>query len=368
MKDLEKGDIVVHEDKEYGYVGYDALNESHVIEDDEGNQFFAEIDPDSLLGETAAADTITAKPTAATPKSAMMAQINSQLAVMNDTDATRFFDQMMAQIGNETPSVKDGQDEENKNSVAMKPSDAMKEDLEQLFGDQKLSEEFKKRTLTLFESAVNARVAILVQEEVERLEEAVAEQINEMEEGMVDKIDAYLNEAVQEWLEENEVAIEASLETELNESFMQGLKKLFEQHYIEIPEDKVDVVGALSEENAELKQYLNETINENIEIGNLLIELNKKEIVDGLTEGMPLSEAEKLRELAETVDFDGDEDEYIGKLNVLKEHYIDKKSPSSKMNLFETVDIEDGDEDETEGPDPLINFYARSISTSKSKK
>lgn len=361
MKDLEKGDVVVFEDREYGYVEYDALNETHVIEDADGNQFFAEIDEDSLSEETAAATSIQGKPTPATSKSMMMAQLNSALATMDQTEATEFFDQMMAQIGNEAPSIAPGQAGSNKATVDAKGK-AVKEDLQQLFGSENLSEEFQLKTQTLFEAAVNTRVTEQVEEYREQLDEEFVEKVAELEESATDQIDSYLTEAVNEWIAENELAIEQSMTYDLNESFMLGLKNLFEQHYIEIPEDRVDILEQLSEERDELEEIANEALLQNKEMAEVISEFNRQQIVEEIIEDMPLSEAEKIRELSENIDFDGDEELYAAKVGVLKEHYETNKKNRSTENgiqLFEEVNIDN--DDDQKHVDPRVARYVSAI-------
>lgn len=229
-----------------------------------------------------------------------------------------------------------GQDETNPenntaptgdSSAHNKASVAMKEHIDAMFNGEDLSEEFKDKATTIFEAAIHARIEEEIQamEEVysERLEEAV----QEIAEELSSKLDDYLNYCVEQWMRENEVAIEASLRSEITEDFMDGLKNLFAENYIEIPEDKLDVLEALTSKVEELEDKLNAQISENIEMAKSIDNFAQYDIFNQVAEGLALTQVDKLRQLAEGIDFDN-ADSYYQKLLLVKENYFPASQPA----------------------------------------
>lgn len=218
----------------------------------------------------------------------------------------------------------------------------MNEDVEALFAGEDLSEEFKQKAKTIFEAAVKAKM----QSEIARLEEAYAatleEEVANIQEELSNNVDDYLNYVVEQWVSENEVAIEAGLRTELTEEFIGGLRQLFAEHYIDIPEDKVSVVEELGNKVEELEAKLNEEIERNVELTKVLSESVKNEIMHNMTEGLTATQAEKLKSLAEGVDF-VDADSYTTKIQTLRENYF----PSAVKSQTELDKIEPGTEGQT---------------------
>jgi hypothetical protein len=228
--------------------------------------------------------------------------------------------------------------EANKKSIATKPSAAsssVKEEINGLFGDD-LSEEFKEKATTLFEAAIAGRLA----EERSALEEEFAAKKVELEESfeqakteLVEELSAqvsdYLDYVVEQWMDENEVAIESSLNTEIAEEFMTKLKSLFEESYIHVPAEKVDVVEELAAKVEELEAQLNGVVAENIELRSVVESKTQAEIFDEVSEGLALTQAEKFRTLAEGVEFDSVET-YRRKLEIVKEQYFTEKKVAAK--------------------------------------
>ena len=213
---------------------------------------------------------------------------------------------------------------------------AFTEDLEKqinsIFGDD-LSEEFKSKATSIFEAAVIARVNSEMETVVEKLEEQTAEQLVEYKEALVEKIDGYLNYVVEQWMEENQLAIDNGLRSEITEGFIQGLKNLFVESYIEVPEDKYDLVEDLAEKVEELTARLNDTIDENVALSHEYIELKKQVVFEEVTKNLASTETEKLKKLVEGVDFDSEE-LFKEKINVIKENYFPKvtgKSPEKTL-------------------------------------
>ena len=186
---------------------------------------------------------------------------------------------------------------------------------------KEISEDFRLKATTIFEAAVNAKL----QEELSALEEAFAstleEEVQNIQEELASNVDDYLNYVVEQWVSENEVAIEAGLRTELTEEFISGLRQLFAENYIDIPEDKVSVVEELGSTVEELQAKLNEEIERNVELSKVLAESKKTEILNTVVEGLAATQAEKLKSLAENVDFNN-ADEFTSKITTLRESYF----------------------------------------------
>lgn len=281
---------------------------------------------------------------------------------MKKDDLVNWYNQTMAQFG---PGKEYGVGDNSASNAAtlkMKPSAAtVKEDIEEMFAGYDLTEDFKERAETLFEAAVNARIALETVALEEAYEEALNEAIDEINEELTTKLDTYLEYVVENWMEENEVAIESTLRNELMDEFMDGLKNLFAEHYINVPEEKVEVVESLASRVEELEAALNETINENVEMRKAFVEVEKKDIVESLCDDLALSQQEKFKALAEGIDFDGDLETYSKKLSIVKENYFGEKKVSTSTNIEEeTFEGEVGTE--TINVDPVVNRYVQAIS------
>lgn len=210
--------------------------------------------------------------------------------------------------------------QEEKPAVTLTPVD-MSEDIEVLFAGENLSEDFKKKAKTIFEAAVNARLiqekALMEQAYLETLEE----EVQKVTEDLSNKVDDYLNYVVEDWAKDNQIAIESSLRSELTEDFISGLRNLFAEHYIDLPEEKVDVVEEMATKVQELEGKLNEEIQNNVNLKKELNESKKLEVFNSITESLTDTQVEKMKTLVESVDFT-DETEYTEKLNTLKESYF----------------------------------------------
>jgi len=203
------------------------------------------------------------------------------------------------------------------------------EDMIALFGED-LTEEIKEKAATIFEAAVQSRVDRAVTAETSRLEEEYAQKVETFTEETNARVDEYLDYVVQEWMEQNEVAIEEALTTELTTEFIEGLKNLFAEHYIDIPEDKLDVLGELTDKVEELEAKLNEQVDANIEMKKDLGKFAKTEIFVEMSEGLARTQVEKFAELAEGIDF-SDEESYRRKLNLIRENYFAAKAKKSDI-------------------------------------
>jgi hypothetical protein len=236
----------------------------------------------------------------------------------------------------------------------------MKEDMDALLSGENLSEEFVAKATTIFETAVLSRVAE-IQEQLE--EEIISEfevVVDELKEDFGTKIDDYLNYVVENWMKQNELAIESGLRAEIVEDFITGLRDLFVENYIDVPEDKVDVVEEMASQVEELEAKLNEEIARSIEMKKELNEHKKFEAVHAVCEGLTQTQVEKMKALAENVEYTTEE-EFADKLVTLRESYFPNGIvQANKSALEEGVEIED--EKATKIADPLMEVYAKTIS------
>jgi len=190
-------------------------------------------------------------------------------------------------------------------------------------GEGDLTDEFKKKAATVFESAVKSKV----RDEVTRLQEnydnEIAEGIKSNKSELTEKVDTYMNYVVEEWMKENELAVERGLKGEIAEDFIAGLKQLFEDHYVDIPDDKYDVLQAQSDKIAELEEKVNKTLDESIEYKKSNDDLTRNKVISEMSSDLADTEIEKFKGLTEDVDF-GNEEDFKGKLDTLKESYFPK--------------------------------------------
>lgn len=216
----------------------------------------------------------------------------------------------------------------------------MQEAMEALFAGEELSEEFKVKAATIFEAAVKVKL----EEELAVLEDAYAatlsEEVFKLEEGLTSNVDDYLNYVVEQWTSDNEIAIEAGLRTELTEDFISGLRNLFTEHYIDIPEDKINVLEEMGNQVEELTDKLNEEIERNVALNKMLNESKTNEVLTFACEGLTDTQANKLKTLAEGIEY-SDANEYAQKLNILKENYFSTSVKSG--NVLDSVEsVSDG--------------------------
>ena len=237
----------------------------------------------------------------------------------------------------------------------------VKEDVNALMsGDDSLSEEFKNKAATIFEAAVKSKVRA----EVERIHDEVAtEKETEMDtfkDELSEKVDTYLNYVVEEWIKENELAIERGLKGEIAEDFISGLQQLFEDHYIDVPDEKYDVLEAQSDKISELEDKLNTEIQKNVEIKESNSELVREQVISEVSEDLADTEVEKFKSLTQDVEF-GDEESFKEKLNTLKESYFPKVHPISDSD-----DETDGSAQDVDTSDAMKS-YMTAISRNKAR-
>ena len=197
----------------------------------------------------------------------------------------------------------------------------VEEDLNALIAGEELSEEFQNKARTIFEAAIGSKVASLKEELEASYETKLVEEVNVIKEALTERLDSYLEYVAQEWVEENHLVIENGLKTEMTESFLEGMKSLFEEHYVTIPDEKYDVLNSMVEKLDEMESKLNEQIDRNVSLNKRLAESSADVIFAEVTEGLALSSRDKLKSLAEKIEF-ASENDYREKLATLKESYF----------------------------------------------
>ena len=212
----------------------------------------------------------------------------------------------------------------------------MDEDVNALLGGEELSEEFREKAKVVFEAALNSKV----KEIQEALETQYATQLEEAKEelktSLVERVDSYLEYVCEEWMTENELAVEHGIKSEMTESFLSGMKSLFEEHYVTIPEDKYDVLESMVEKLDEMETKLNEQIDKNIGLNKRLAESSAQDVLTQVSSGLAETQKEKLASLAESVEFESEE-EYREKLETLKESYFSRTAPAAKTQSTQTL-------------------------------
>ena len=208
------------------------------------------------------------------------------------------------------------------------------DDVNALLGGEELSEEFKAKAKTIFETALKTKVAEVRKLLEQQYEEKLGEEIIEAKEALAERVDSYLEYVADEWFTENQLAVENGLKEELTQSFLGGMKSLFEEHYVQIPEDKYDVLESMVEKLDDMESKLNEQIEKNISLNKRLAESGAEGILDEVSEGLASTQKEKLASLAESVEFES-ENNYREKLETLKQSYFaQKSSPAVKTETL----------------------------------
>lgn len=234
----------------------------------------------------------------------------------------------------------------------------MKEEIEEIFGSEELSNEFKERAETVLAAAVSARVAEETAKIREDYEAKLAAATEELEKSLTDKVDSYVTYAAEEWVKQNEVAIESAIKVEMAESFLNGLKGLFEQHNIAVDDEKLDLVAAANEKAEGLEEQLNASLKEKLELTKEINDLKRNKMVKDASESLTVTQQEKLQSMAEGIEYDNLED-FAKKLDIIKETYFASKSVVTEQK----VDEEPLDEAEEKAAlDPLMERYASAIS------
>ncbi len=300
-------------------------------------------------------------------KAGMIKALYDQLNSMKKGELSDSFSKIMgATIAEEEEEDEDKEEVEEKLEVKKLSKEDLKlnvkEDINAMMSGEELSEEFKTKASTIFEAAVSAKVIAEVNERIGVFEEDYQKQLKEAvdthKKETTEKVDGYLNYVVEEWVKENELAVEKGIRSELVEDFMTGLKNLFTEHYIDIPEEKVDLVDDLFEKVEDLEKKLDESVNDSVEIRKQLAEYKKEETLRNVSEDLADTEKEKLKTLSDGVDFE-DADQYKEKLEVIKENYF--PTATEKQTQPITEEVETPETEEVEKSDPAMERYVNAL-------
>ena len=256
------------------------------------------------------------------------------------------------------------EEEETEEEVVTETIVNVDEDIEALLAGEELSEEFQEKAKTIFEAAIKSKIAEVKSELQEQYEATIVEEVATVKSELTERIDAYLEYVADEWMSENQLAVEAGLKTEMTESFLEGMKSLFEEHYVTIPEEKYDVIESMVDKLDEMEGKLNEQIEKNIALNKRLAESVSDVVFAEVTEGLAQTQKDKLAGLVDNVEFES-ETAYREKLETLKESYFPTKV--AQRNQTENLTEEAGSPVETTNHSPSMEAYLKTL-TRVSKK
>ena len=243
----------------------------------------------------------------------------------------------------------------------------IEEDVAALFAGEELSEEFQEKAKTIFETTIKSKVSQITEELKNEFEQSLTEEIASIKEEIEDRADAYLEYVADEWLAENALSVEQGLKTEMTDSFLTGMKSLFEDHYVSIPEEKYDVLNSMVDKLDEMEGKLNEQIERNVALNRRLAESTADVIFADVTEGLADTQKEKLATLAENVEFESESD-YREKLGTLKESYFPTKGTSAPKSTSENLSEEvSTDEVASQEVNPTMQAYLGMLSRAAKK-
>jgi len=272
-------------------------------------------------------------------------------------------------LGGPTPQDSDPEKAEvgkkkKKIKISM-PEINVKEDIEALVEGEELSEEFKTKASTIFEAAVHQKVMEIATVKIDELEKEyqtnLQEEIVSFRDELTEKVDGYLNYVVEEWMKENELALDSSLKSELTEEFIGGLKNLFTEHYIEVPDEKVDIVESLYDKVEELEEKLNSQIDDNVQVTSELNEYRKDKILEEVCEDLADTQSEKMKSLVEGVSYEDDKDDFENKVKTIKESYFPNQTKQDE-NVEQESDVSsDGEEVSEPKLNNIMEAYSKAI-------
>jgi len=295
---------------------------------------------------------VNAKASAADPMKTMAKEETEEEEDLVDTEEFDEDDEVVAEASEKKKDKKDkeeddDEDSEDESEDDMKEDFDIEEDVNALLAGEELSEEFQEKARVIFEAAIKSKVSEIKEQLQSSYEQALVEEIELIKESLVDRVDSYLEYVADEWINENALAIEQGLKTEMTESFLEGMKGLFEDHYVSIPEEKYDVIESMVDKLDEMEEKLNEQINRNVALNRRLAESVADVIFADVSEGLALSQKDKLASLAENVEFDSEAD-YREKLVTLRESYFPSNT-GTQRNFSENIS-----EEVNSNPDTIV--------------
>ena len=311
-------------------------------------------------------------------KTAMISALFDKVNGLKKEDVSKRFKDLMdvieaEDLGGETPddASPDGDKvavgkKKKKIKVAM-PEINVKEDIDALVQGEELSEEFKTKASTIFEAAVHQKVMEIAASKVEDMEKEyqseLQEEIVSFRDELTDKVDGYLNYVVEEWMKENELALESSLRSEITEEFMGGLKDLFKEHYIEVPDEKVDIVENMFDKVEDLEGQLNDKVQDNIKLKSELNEYRKNKILEEVCDDLADTQSEKMKSLVEGVSYEDDSEKFEEKVKTIKESYFPET-----IKKDENVEQLDSSSEVSEKSEPKMNHIMEAYSKAIARK
>ena len=284
--------------------------------------------------------------------------------VIEEEEATT--DEVVAEEEATTDEVVAEEETSEEEVIEEEESYDVEADVAALLEGEELSEEFQNKAKTIFEAAIKTKVAEIKEELQESYATALVEELDKIKAGLTERVDGYLEYVADEWMQENALQVEAGLKTEMTESFLEGMKSLFEEHYVTIPEEKYDVLNSMVDKLDEMESKLNEQIDRNVALNRRLAESNADGVFTAVAEGLADTQKEKLATLAENVEFESDTD-YREKLVTLKESYFPSKTSAPKStseNLSEEVSTDEVISEETT---PRMQAYLNVLSRAAKK-
>ena len=303
---------------------------------------------------------IDAAPTATMPKTkaGMVNAMYKEMSKMKKDSLMAAYKKVMEMDDEDDDDDDDDDMEEMKSKKKMKEDFDFSSDLNALVeSEATLSEGFQEKAAVIFEAAIKSKLS----EEIDRLEEQYATELEEAtkqtREELVEKVDGYLNYVVEKWMEENELAVETGLRAEIAESFMESLKSVFTEHYIDVPESKVDLVDDLSGQVEELEEQLNKSIEENMKLNESVEGFTRDKVISEASRDLASTEAERLKTLVEDIDFE-DSESFAKKVETVKQSYF-SKTVTEATDEVETAIDENGDEVEVS---PIMSKYVTALS------
>ena len=349
-------------------------NQEEVLEETEQEQELVEA-PEQVAEETVEEEKIEEIQVPST-KTAMIKQLFDKVNGLKKEEVSKRFKDLLDVIEAEDmggPSPDDAKPDDDSHAVGKKkkkmkvamPEINVKEDIAALVQGEELSEEFKSKAATIFEAAVHQKVMEVSSEKIDELEKEfqdnLQEEIVSFRDELTEKVDGYLNYVVEEWMKENELALESSLRSEITEEFMSGLKNLFTEHYIEVPEEKVDIVENLFDKVEELEEKLNSQIQENVKVKDELNDYRKNKILEEVCEDLADTQAEKMKSLVDGVTYEENADDFENKVKMIKESYFPNQVKQDENIEQEDVVSEEEVTQEAPKMNNIMEAYSKAI-------
>ena len=349
-------------------------NQEEVLEQTEQEQELVEA-PEQVAEETVEEEKIEEIQVPST-KTAMIKQLFDRVNGLKKEEVSKRFKDLLdvieaEDLGGEEPD--DAAPEGDKVAIGKKkkkikvamPEINVKEDIAALVQGEELSEEFKSKAATIFEAAVHQKVMEVSSEKIDELEkefqENLQEEIVSFRDELTEKVDGYLNYVVEEWMKENELALESSLRSEITEEFMGGLKNLFTEHYIEVPDEKVDIVENLFDKVEELEEKLNSQIQENVKVKDELNDYRKNKILEEVCDDLADTQAEKMKSLVDGVTYEENADDFENKVKMIKESYFPNQVKQDENIEQEDVVSEEEVSEDSPKMNNIMEAYSKAI-------